>query len=351
MTGNDGVNSPDCNAQDKKSRADKWWLALGIVLLASIIALVLCLLIKVEPPGCQKDAKHCPTSEHPTSAVINIGGLVLGKPDTKIDGLDELTEAIGALVTAFDPPLELEVSHDFRNSGLDGIIKETIRTFFEASPIKVEISQPAGCLDGGCSPSIFVSGDLNWSDVEQHTWEVQGKSCQLEWAGRVCGFGVNKWEFPGAHPHLGQTLNEVGQQLANWSLDGRLRALILIGRADRLPSQDATIGGNSGLAQARARTVRDKFKGHSALSEVLSHRTVLIGTGPLNVPTPCSGKDSDCNDEEERRADRGVDVFACLMPGDAADAEGEPQADKASKCGGPAGLRPDRGKSPTNIPS
>ena len=351
MTGNQSTDSPDSNAsaghlakrQGKNRRSSECWLTLGLVLLASIMALLLVLFLKIGPPSCHKDKERCLKSKQPTIAVINIGGLNLGKPNTKVDGRGELTETIGALVTALNRPLEMEVSHDFRRSGLDGILRDTITTFFGASPIKVELSQPAGCSDAGCSPSIFVSGDLHWSDVEQHTWEVQGKSCQLEWAGRVCGFGVNRWDSYEAHPLLGETLDEVGQQLADWSRDGRLKALVLLGRADRLPSRDPMLGGNSGLAQARARTVKDKFKEDSTLSEILSHRTMLIGTGPLNVPAPCISEDSGCNDEEERLADRAVDVFACLTPGDVVNAKNRPEVYEASKCGGPTGLRLDRG--------
>ena len=190
-------------------------------------------------------------------------------------------------------------------------------------------------------PIEICLGDLHRSGVDQHTWEVQGKSCQLERVGRVCGFDVREWDSSGTDPLLGQNPDEVGQQLADWSRDGRVKALVLLSRADRIPAHDATLGGNSGLAQTHARTVRDEVSEHPTLSEVVKHRTILLGTGPLNVPTRCMREDSDCNDKQARRADRAVDVFACQTPDDAEDAKSQPEGEETSKCRGPAGLRRD----------
>ncbi len=219
--------------------------------------------------------------------------------------------------------------------------------------VKLPSCQPASRSDEGYAPSIFVSGDLYWSEEARHTWGMQGESCQLEWVGRVCGFGVMQSDVPDApeaptkeckdfeNPKdaelLRQSLCEVGKQLKAWGEKGQLKALVLLGRADRRPFSDAEYGGNRGLAEARARTVWEKFRKYPHLPEVLDRRTMLIGTGPLNVPRP--EKITGPNDDQMRRADRGVDVFACLVPGDATDAKNQLGNIKTSKeCGGPAGL-------------
>ena len=116
---------------------------------------------------------------------------------------------------------------------------------------------------------------------------------------------------------------------------------MLLGRADRNAFADPAYGGNRGLAQARARWVleklRDGFGEVPPIAEVLDRRTMLIGTGPLNVPADCPHDDPDC-DDLKRSADRSVDLFACVVPGTAAESDGRRGDSGNLVCGGPSGL-------------
>lgn len=99
-----------------------------------------------------------------------------------------------------------------------------------------------------------------------------------------------------------------------------LSHLVLIGRADRMPFENARYGGNRGLAQARANWVHQclrrelpKLTNDTAtvgrIVDVLDNPTMLLSAGPLHVPACHS--DENC-DAKARSLDRGVDVFACL---------------------------------------
>ena len=98
-----------------------------------------------------------------------------------------------------------------------------------------------------------------------------------------------------------------------------LQQLMLIGRVDVTPLNEerrGRYGSNNGLAQARAKWVRDelveKLKTKWKLDdpekkEALRERTILLSAGPLHVGT----NDKKSVPEEERKLDRSVEVWVC----------------------------------------
>ncbi len=139
------------------------------------------------------------------------------------------------------------------------------------------------------------------------------RTCLFERVGKVTGFK------PGCH--MCDESDKCSCALDGWSeLEGALRRrgarlsqLLLIGRADRIPFDSPRYGGNSGLAQARAAWLHEKLRhiDSSVDQDVFDKRTILLASGPLNVP--CD--DTECkHDQSQRREDRSVEVFACWGP-------------------------------------
>lgn len=97
-----------------------------------------------------------------------------------------------------------------------------------------------------------------------------------------------------------------------------LQQLMLIGRVDVTPlnkKRRGRYGSNNGLAQSRAKWVRDELvkelKSKWGLDEpeerALLERTILLSAGPLHVDT----NDKKFVPEEERKLDRSVEVWVC----------------------------------------
>ena len=80
-----------------------------------------------------------------------------------------------------------------------------------------------------------------------------------------------------------------------------------------MPFASPEYGGNSGLAQARAAWLHEKLRqaDFAIDQDVLDKRTILLASGPQNVPQ-CVG--TSCDDGSQRREDRSVEVFACWDP-------------------------------------
>ena len=297
-----------------------WWLGGGFIVIAALLVGAF-MLVKtlpwppVEPPPCcQGENDCCEQTPDSVDVVVNIGNVNIGEPG-------------GGVVT-----IDSEFAQGIYRA-LQTLAKNT------KGPIKVEVSGANGCVNGDCPPSIFVAGDLRWSNVEGAEIVVRGDACEMQWVGRVCGFEVRESDDTAADESLNKSLEEAKHQLGSWGEHDGLKWLMLLGRADRTAFADQTFGGDRGLAQARARwlleELRNAFRDVPHIAEVLDRRTMLIGTGPLNVPANCSWDDPDC-DDRQRRGDRSVDLFACVVPGTDSDHGGSESGNHV--CGGPSGL-------------
>ena len=145
-------------------------------------------------------------------------------------------------------------------------------------------------------------------------------SLNIPGAGNLCASGWRKvatiGPFPiGDHDQLEETARECQNQLIppdqfGNETNGRFtdRQLLLIGRVDitQLSEQARKdYGSDSGLAQARAKWVRDKLVERSQNTEQKEalRRAILLSAGPLHVGENVSNCD--------RALDRSVEVWAC----------------------------------------
>ena len=165
-----------------------------------------------------------------------------------------------------------------------------------------------------------------------------GKVCHMRRVVRICGFPVAEHRLLPQKSNNSPTeraLNErawasfkhARKEISRWAASGDLTQLLLIGRADRHRFRNEEYGSNRGLAQARAKWVRDKLireNQDAGVADNLASRTVVLSAGPLHVPAECKSEDA-CDDAYQRWRDRSVDIFACLTgpeslesyPGDA----------------------------------
>ena len=165
-------------------------------------------------------------------------------------------------------------------------------------------SCPSAYTGGHDQPGNYHwQGDVNFVNATGLT-----HGCRLKLIGRVEGFPVGKDRWKKGNPSMAQLKKHVAAHAAG----GRLDALILIGRADRVPlggELSGKYGSNAGLAQARAKWVSRELR-HAA--RVGMPTAILLSAGPLNVPAKnCDTGDDDC-DAKYREKDRSVEVFACL---------------------------------------
>ena len=377
-----------------------WWLGAGIIFLVLVLAASFMFLREVASSLCEEEG-NCPdTPDTPADVVVNIANLNMGVSDPNPWILLNL-EAPGVEIDdEVTPPIRMEVTHDLRDSKLLKDIHQTLQDLLNRTqepvkvevvfpdgceqedcppspkdsevlekihgtlqelvtgtkqPVKVEIVSQEGCGQGDCPPSIFVQGDLNWSKTQVTELVDGAEGCNLKWIGRVCGFGAESSEWiseqtPDQESEqasqstkdeelLTDSFQDVVGNLKSVGSGRQLNWMVLLGRSDPLPFGKPQYGGNWGLAPARAREVHKQLRaslgnvGNHA--EVLDQRTMLIGTGPLNVPLDDSCiSDPDC---DARKRDRGVDVFACVLPDASGTGSAGSNGDGEDVCGGPVG--------------
>lgn len=334
---------------ERASSSEVRWLVFGTILL--LVLLVGCVILYtklVKPPknpccGAGEDCCEPPpvrVSIHVETINIEAPGGDRQKSATKSEVLDHILGAVQALVEAISKPIQIEVSGAGACYGNDcPALTKTLKVVQELvesvkKPIKVEISGTDRCPNNDCAPSIFVAGDLHWSNVEGAEIVVEGDACQLAWVGRVCGFQVGKAD-EGMTDLLKNSLNGAKKQLTALDGNGRLMWLVLIGRTDRETYLSSAYGGNRGLASARAlwvqKALSKELQDSPNIRDLLEKRTIPIGSGPLHVPKQCPDDNPMC-DAPERRRDRGVDIYACALPS----AGNEPSApEDGGDCGGP----------------
>ena len=284
------------------------WFGGGIVLLVVllIVSYFLADRLKPEPRGDMDGGRGDMTAD----IVVNIGEVHGGGSEATARALQEIAGAAKELASALAPPL------------------------------KVEIDGAEGCTPETCAPPIFVAGDLHWSTGERTEWTAQGEACEMEWAGRVCGFGERQADETEAADQLATSMARVKERMGDWAAAGRLKGLVLLGRADRTGFAGPEYGGNRGLAQARARWVMEQLGSIDGIEDVLSRRTILTSSGPLNVPVHCPEHNADC-DSQARSRDRSVDLFACLRPLATAESGTGGVVVTNDGCGGASGDMPD----------
>ena len=235
-----------------------------------------------------------------TNAIESLKLAIVSNPNS--DGLVKALTTLNQTVSTLKPTVVSNPGSDELTSALTALTK-AIESFKAVA-----------------NPDPKTAAAVTALNATLRTLNETIASLNIPGAGNLCASGWRKvatiGPFPiGDHDQLEETARECQNQLIppdqfGNETNGRFtdRQLLLIGRVDitQLSEQARKdYGSDSGLAQARAKWVRDKLVERSQNTEQKEalRRAILLSAGPLHVGENVS----DC----DRALDRSVEVWAC----------------------------------------